>query len=132
MSSENPIILDDNDDIAVAAPPDDCVDETNNATMDAFLEIMPHLSQQYATQLLKQTNENLQQALLLALEKSQVQQKWRRAKINRMIHKITNTLVASLKTAPEEHDKHGNTIQSHWVKSGILYIKLHKQVERSL
>eukprot|EP00544_Gedaniella_sp_CCMP2646_P014617 CAMPEP_0202500298 /NCGR_PEP_ID=MMETSP1361-20130828/32641_1 /ASSEMBLY_ACC=CAM_ASM_000849 /TAXON_ID=210615 /ORGANISM="Staurosira complex sp., Strain CCMP2646" /LENGTH=44 /DNA_ID= /DNA_START= /DNA_END= /DNA_ORIENTATION= len=44
MSSENAIILDDNDDTAVAAPPSDCVDETKTAMKETFLEIMPHLT----------------------------------------------------------------------------------------
>ena len=111
MSSENPIILDDNDDIAVAAPPSDCVDETNTAMKETFLEIMPHLTQQYASQLLKNTNQNLQQALILALEETQEQRKVaaRQNQPNDDSSKIKNTAVASLKTAPDEQDNHDTT-----------------------
>jgi hypothetical protein len=111
MSSENAIILGDSDDTAVAAPPPDCVDGTNTATMETFLEIMPHLTQQYAAQLLKKTNQNLQQALILALEETQEQRKVaaRQNQPNDDSSKIKNTAVASLKTAPDEQDIHDTT-----------------------
>jgi hypothetical protein len=53
---------------------------------ETFLEIMLHLTQQYASQLFKNTNQNLQQALILALwRRLKSKEKLRRAKINRMM-----------------------------------------------
>jgi transcriptional regulator with GAF, ATPase, and Fis domain len=113
MSSENPItrILNDNDDIAVAAPLPDCFDETNTATMETFLEIMQHLTQQCTSQLLKNTNQNLQQALTLALEETQEQRKVaaRQNHSKDDSSKIKNTAVALLKTAPDEQDNNDTT-----------------------
>jgi hypothetical protein len=78
---------------------------------ETFLEIMLHLTQQYASQLFKNTNQNLQQALILALEETQEQRKVaaRQNQPNDDSSKIKNTAVASLKTAPDEQDNHDTT-----------------------
>ena len=69
MSAAHPIVLlddDDDDDKEKPNNKDTTVHHVNK--VDAFMEVMPGRSRAYATNMLEQANQNLEQALILALE----------------------------------------------------------------
>jgi len=101
MSAESPIfIVDDGEENVEQCSTKD------SALVTAFLEVMPNKSRDYACKMLDRTNQNLEQALLLALDGEEQSRQEQPAKSSRQCEVSTgaSTAAASDKTAKASKD----------------------------